>query len=279
MKKIYFFFSAFFIIQSGYSQTVILGTGTGISAFSPFSRAYEYNVYEVIYPSAEIMIAGTINRFAFERVDGTNVDPIDSVSIYMQHTIQTDLSPGNFDTTGYTLVYQGPFPNDAGTGWREVTLTNPFAYDGLSNLQVLVVQGYQSAIATTPVSPRWYYTSQTNTPARRYYGSVAISGSTNLTTTNYRSNARLEISSVGLVEIGKKNIHLFPNPANEWINVKGEVKNGYLTILNGLGETVFSSLFNENSRIDIGQYSKGLYFLLLVDPSGNKVLTETFIKN
>jgi len=279
MKKFYVLLISICCLQSSYSQTVILGTGVAISAFSPFSRHYEYNVYEVIYPAGEILIAGTINRFAFERVDGSDVNPIDSVRIYMQHTTQTDLVSGLLDTTGYTLVYEGTFPNDAGAGWREVTLTNPFAYDGLNNLQVLVTQGYQVAIGNTPISPRWYYTDQTNNPARRYYGSTAISTSTQLNTTSYRSNCKLEISSVGTVEIGSRKSLLYPNPALNSIVLEDRLKEGQVTVLNALGETVFSAVFNEKHIIDLTDFSTGIYHILLRDPAGNKVMAETFIKN
>ena len=279
MKKIYFLICSFLFLQNVFSQTVIVGTGTGISAFSPFDRHYEYNVYEVIYPASEILIAGTINRLAFERVDGTEVNPIDSVTIYMQHTPQSALTAGTFSTSGYTLVYEGSFPNDSGSGWREVTLTYPFPYDGISNLQVMAVKGFQPAVANTPVSPRWYYSPQSTSIARRYYGSAPVSTGTSLTTTTYRSNIKLDISSVGEIEISSRIPQLFPNPATDWIEVEDPLLDGRLTILNSIGEAVFSSVFNEKIRIDLSRFSNGIYHLMLLDGTGKKVIAETFIKN
>ena len=165
MKKIYFSILALFFFLQGFSQFVILGTDSAISSFSPIIRSYDYCIYEVIYTSAEIGIAGTINKLGFQRVDGTNIDPIDSVSIYMTHTPLTNLSAGAFSTSGYSLVYKGSFPNDAGSGWREVALDAPFVYDGINNLLVLAVKGYQPAVGITPISPRWYYTSTAGPPA------------------------------------------------------------------------------------------------------------------
>jgi hypothetical protein len=279
MKKFYFLIASILLFQQAFSQTVIIGNGTAISAISPFNRHYEYNVFEVIYPASEIMVAGTINKLAFERVDGTEVNPIDSVSIYMQHTTQTDFSAGTFSLSGYTLVYEGTFPNDSGSGWREVTLTNPFPYDGLSNLQILAMKGYQPIVANTPVSPRWYYTSQSNTPVRRYQGSTPATSSTTLNTTNFRSNARLEISSVGYVEIGNRNSSLFPNPSLDWIQVENPGMHGQLTILNAQGSVLFSSEFIDEKRIDLADFSSGIYHILLQEPSGKRVMSETFIKN
>jgi len=82
-----------------------------------------------------------------------------------------------------------------------------------------------------------------------------------------------------MVEIGNRKVSLFPNPAGDWIQVEDGVKDGNLAILNGIGETVFSTAFNEKARIDISMFSTGIYYLMLKDPSGSQVLTETFIKN
>ncbi len=266
------------IFLNGFSQTVILGTGTAISAFSPIIRSYDYCVYEVIYPAAEIGMAGTINQLAFERTDGTNVDPIDSVTIYMQHTTLTNLSAGTFSTTGYTIVYSGRFPNDAGSGWREVALNNPYVYDGIDNLLVLVVKGYQPAVGNTPVSPRWYYTAVTGTPARRYYGSAAISSGTNLQTTTFRSNARLDFSGVGTVEIGKHQSVLYPNPAGEVINIQNDNVNGTLAIIDAFGRRVYSANFIKESTVSVEDLRPGLYYLLLTDKATGITGTETFIR-
>src|SRR5688572_18819658 len=139
-------------------QQVTVGTGTAISVFSPINRTNDYSVYEVIYLASDISTAGNITHLAFQRVDGTDTATIENVDIYMRHSFQTTLSAGTFDTTIYDEhVYFGTFPNDIDSGWREVMLDIPFAYNGTDNLQVLVVKGYQPAVANTPVCVRWYY--------------------------------------------------------------------------------------------------------------------------
>ena len=267
------------IFTQANSQSVIVGSGTGVSAFSPIIRSYDYCIYEVVYPAAEIGLTGTISKFAFERVDGTNTDPIDSVTIYMQQTPLTDFTSGTFSTSGYSMVYEGSFPNDSGPGWREVTLTNPFVYDGTGNLMVLAVKGYQAAVGNTPVSPRWYYTQISGTPARRFYGNVPFTGSTILNTTVYRSNARLDFGNVGLVELGSAGVRIFPNPAGEMIKIQCSMHDATLELYDTFGHCVYSALFNSAACISLLDLRSGPYYLRLTDSNTGKIETKTIIKN
>lgn len=82
------------------TQTVVVGTSSLISAFSPIVKSYECVAYEAIYLSTEIGYSGSISSFGFNRVDGTDTLPFDSVSIFMKQTAFTSLTAGNVDTTG-----------------------------------------------------------------------------------------------------------------------------------------------------------------------------------
>ncbi|HLG35646.1 MAG TPA: T9SS type A sorting domain-containing protein [Bacteroidia bacterium] len=258
------------------SQQVIVGTGTAISVFSPLNRTNDYCVYEVIYLASDINMAGDITHLAFQRVDGTDTALIENVDLYMLHTPQSQLFAGTFDTAGYTHLYSGTFPNDAGSGWREVTLTTPFLYNGTDNLQVLAVKGYQPAVANTPVTPRWYYTNISPAPARarRYFGDTAISSTTNLATTQYTSNVRLTLSiTTGAVEIISGALHSFPNPAINELTVNGFSfsGNGELTIYNTLGEKILSKEIAAGEKeinLNVKNLAAGIY---VVKVNGGKL--------
>lgn len=250
-------------------QQVIVGTGTAISVFSPINRTNDYCVYEVIYLASDIGIAGNITHLAFERVDGTDTATIENVDIYMRHSIQTTLSANTLDTTIYDdHVYSGTFPNSTGSGWREVMLDIPFIYNGTDNLQVLVVKGYQPAVANTPVAVRWYYTDIAPSPARarRYYGNTAISSSTSLSTTQFTSNVRLTFDiGTGSVEITPGTFDVFPNPAMDELSVIGYPLSGKgeINIYNMLGEKVLSQKLKANSQqqINISFLLQGIYVI------------------
>ena len=292
MKKITQFLSStiFFLIIlfpdiAISQQQVTVGTGTAISVFSPINRTNDYCVYEVIYLASDIATGGNITNLAFERVDGTDTLTIQNVDIYMLHTTQTTLSAGTFDSTNYTHVYSGTFPNDIGAGWREVALDVPFMYNGSENLQVLVVKGYQPAVANTPVCVRWYYTNITPSPARarRYYGNTAISTSTSLSTTQFTSNVRLTFDiGTGVVQVVPGEFDVYPNPAMDKLSVAGYSLPGNceLEIYNTAGEKVYAQqLVSDNLKnktIDISGLSRGMYFLKIKNQQ--EVRVAKFVK-
>lgn len=278
MKKVFtplsILFSAIILFppDAKSQQQVIVGTGTQISVFSPLNRTNDYCVYEVIYLASDIGVAGNITHLAFERVDGSDTATIENVDIYMRHSVQTTLSANTLDTTIYDEhVYSGTFPNDIGSGWREVMLNIPFVYNGTDNLQVLVVKGYQPAVANTPVCVRWYYTNISPSPARarRYYGDSTLTASTPLTTTQFTSNVRLTIDiGTGSVEIIPEAFNVYPNPASDELKINPEASGAELKIelvemFNTLGEKVFSQKLKANSQqpINVSFLAPGIYFV------------------
>ncbi len=262
------------------AQPVVVGTGTGISVFSPINRSYDYCVYEVIYLATEINTTGPIGAIGFERVDGTNTDSIENVSIYLKHTTASTLAASNFSTTGYALVFQGKWPNTTGAGWRERLTDSAFVYNGTDNLQVLIVKDYQLAIANTPVTPRWYYTnSTTGDRARRYFGGTPITTSTSLTTTSFTSNCRITFGTVGTVEISPNRFSVYPNPSKGNINFKfadATINNTSLEIINGVGQRIY---FNENvpSILTLNHLLAGIYFYSIKASHGEEYLSGKFI--
>jgi len=246
------------------SQSVILGNGTAISVFSPLNRTNDYCVYEVIYLSTQINLTGVITNLGFQRHDGTNTDSIENVSIYLKHTLQTQLAAGNYDTSGYTLVFSGSFPHDTGAGWREVNLYGAFNYNGTDNLQVLVSKGYQLKIANTPVTPRWIYTNISPSPARarRYYDDIPMSSSTQLSITQYTSNARLTFGTTGFVEFDNLNLTVYPNPSKDEVHFKidSDIKNGFLQLTNTMGQLVYEATIENNESLTVSGLPGGIYF-------------------
>ena len=167
-------------------STIIIGNGSGTQTY-PIDRYYNYSSHEAIYLASQIGTPCNIRYLGFHKASGTNVDPIEAVSIYMKHTSESTLSSGDYSTDGYTLVYSGTFPNSDTSGWMEVELDNLFAYNGTSNLAILTIKGYQNYISNYPY---WSYTTTTNTQARqsRSDSSQPIS----LTASNNLPNLKLQ---------------------------------------------------------------------------------------
>jgi hypothetical protein len=174
-------------IEVGEPLEVIIGEGTGEQSY-PVDRYYNYSAHEAIYLASEIGVAGSIKTLAFNKLSGSDVNPIESVTIYMKHTGETSLASGNYSTTGYTLVYSGTFPNNAATGWMGVDLSPMFTYDGVSNLSVLTIKGFQQYINNYP---KWAYTSVSPSRARQNRSDSAAP--TNLLASANLPNLRLEV--------------------------------------------------------------------------------------
>ncbi|MCC6384083.1 MAG: T9SS type A sorting domain-containing protein [Bacteroidia bacterium] len=258
------------------AQSVIVGTGTSISVFSPINRTYDYCVFEAIYPANQINMAGSITSIGFQRHDGINTDSIQDVTIYMKHSTNLVLAAGTFDTSGYIRLFNGLWPNDAGTGWRERQLDVPFSYDGVSNLQVLLVKGYEPAIANTPVAPRWLYTaSSTGTPVRRYYGNSPISSATNLSTTNYVSNIRLQFGLSGVAEISNQAAQVFPNPSSGEVLFNFNPVTGMhtLTVQNSFGQVILTEQIQGHYTLMAGTLTSGMYFYRICN-SANQLIKQ-----
>lgn len=143
----------------------ILGSATNLSAFAPLDRYYNYSTSEMLYRSFEMGNARALNSIAFNKLSGTDLNPIQNVRIYLKHTKDYYFNNGNYDISGYTLVYSGDFPNNAVSGLMSVNFITPFNYNGVDNLQVLVLKGNQTYINNT-VAPKWEYETSANTVQR-----------------------------------------------------------------------------------------------------------------
>jgi len=171
--------------------SITVGNGT-LSSYLPMNRTSVYSCYESIIAQTELAYAGNIRRISFEKASGSDVNPIQNVTIYLKHTTATELATGVYSTTGYTQVYAGNYTNDVTSGWMSVLLSTPFNYNNVDNLQILIVKGMQTALATT-VAPKYTYTSTTPTYRTRFATSNTAQP-TSLTRSYTRSNIRLEIT-------------------------------------------------------------------------------------
>ncbi len=268
MKTLYYrlIISFFLLSTATEAQQVVIGTDALQSLFSPISRYRDYSAYEIIYYASDINLSGNITHFAFDRSDGDNTDPIQDVTLYFKQTTSTSLVSVNYSDIGFQQVYQGTWPNDAGGGWREVTLTTPFAYDNLSNLQVLVVKGYELALSGNPFAVRWAYTNAASTPvhARRYTGSDPITTSTSLTTINFYANARLTFGSVGVAEISDSPVSMYPNPVSGHLNIQiksNKISSGLSFEIHDItGQLCYSEILHESASVNLTNLSAGIYY-------------------
>ncbi|MEI6852027.1 MAG: GEVED domain-containing protein [Bacteroidota bacterium] len=119
-----------------YSRTTNpIGTGTTTVGY-PFYTFYMDSRTQMIYTASEIIAAGGgAGDIGKIMLDIASADPgvMNGFTIQMQNTNLSTLT--GFVSTGWTTVYSSAY-TVPGTGWQEITLQNPFFYDGTSNLLI-----------------------------------------------------------------------------------------------------------------------------------------------
>ncbi|KAA5534669.1 T9SS type A sorting domain-containing protein [Taibaiella lutea] len=184
-------------IRANAQTNIDIGTGSSTSDNSPIQRNANYSASQLLYLSSEINNSGLISGLGFYKASGLSTVTIDSVYIYLKTT--TDTSFGTSTTTastnGYTLVYQGPYPNTV-TGYSTVNFNvvpNFSYYTYMGNLAVLIVRPYQ---ASTTSRPYYRYTTFAGSSRNAWYAnSYAFSDTTTLAISNWRPNIRLRITA------------------------------------------------------------------------------------
>ena len=86
-------------------------------------------------------------------------------------------------------------------------------------------------------------------------------------------------NAVGITEIQKNTMNIYPNPANNKVNITGNFSNNAeLRIYNLLGNLVYNQIITSStSTIDVSEYKKGVYVVNIYDKSGGKSITEKLI--
>ena len=220
-------------------SNITIGTGTKASEQSPINRQHNYSTHEIIYLSNEIGSDYYFTKIAFHKKDGANIEGIENVSIYMKHTTESTLTDGNYSLTGYTQVYSGIFPNNSTSGWMEVTLDQAFLYNGLENLQLLIIKGYQSK---TQHMPNWSYTNMNEYMTRNEKDDQ--SQPTYLRKDKNRPNIRLECD----------------NPSQLWVEIGTGTEGSEISPLNRKYNYSTSELIYTHSEIGRGYHLTKLAF-------------------
>ena len=117
-------------------EGTLIGQGESTNSYLPSYSYWNYTMSQQIYTPNEIGGAGNITSISYYNGGTTKTRTYD---IYMVHTDKMAFS-GNTDWIAVTeadRVYSGSVNMDKGY-WNTIVLDTPFAYDGTSNLAVIV---------------------------------------------------------------------------------------------------------------------------------------------
>ncbi|MFA9388601.1 MAG: glycoside hydrolase family 9 protein [Prolixibacteraceae bacterium] len=76
---------------------------------------------------------------------------------------------------------------------------------------------------------------------------------------------------------GTLNILVYPNPANDWLNIKTDKEDGTLKVFDGNGKLFIESCLGLENHIDIAYLTPGIYIAKIYTDEGD--YGQTFIKN
>jgi len=144
IKKLCLILTTFLINVSAIAQTVQIAANPSNSAFIVMGNS-NYHVLESIYTETEVGAANfTTAGSAINHID-FNVQTLGSPTtatnykIYLKEVpfADTVFATGVYNTTGYTLVFNGSYTAGA-LGWAGVDLSTPFVRTAGNNLQLLI---------------------------------------------------------------------------------------------------------------------------------------------
>lgn len=121
------------VASLGPAGTNVVGTGTGSYTF-PIYTAYDDERTQVIYPASELGGAGRIMAVALDVATAPSL-VLNNWTIRMKHTPLTSYSSYLWETSNWTVVYQGNLTIPM-TGWLVFPLTTPFDYNGSNSLMI-----------------------------------------------------------------------------------------------------------------------------------------------
>jgi hypothetical protein len=130
-------------------QTITIGDGGTTNSNLPSNNYYNYSLTQQLYTPEEIGMPGTIKGIAFNK-NSTNTMSR-NLDIYMVNTDKTSFG-SNTDWISVTTsdkVFSGSV-SFSDNDWTTITLDNPFAYDGSSNLAIIVDDNTGSYVSSTP---------------------------------------------------------------------------------------------------------------------------------
>lgn len=132
-----------------------IGQGESTNAYLPSYSYYCYSLTQQIYTPDEIGAAGSITSISFYNAGNTKTRKFD---IYMVHTDKASFENGTdwITVTEADRVYSGSNTVINKGYWTTFVLDTPFAYDGTSNLAIVIDDNMGSWTSSPHMSCRAY---------------------------------------------------------------------------------------------------------------------------
>lgn len=197
------------------NSTITIGTATTPYSAHPFSTVYMDQRVQYIIKKSELVAAGWSSSAPYLKslafyVSSAAPQSMGSFKITVAHTTGNSFTSTTFlNGTNATTVYTGTVT--ATQGWNTFNFTNPFNYNGSSNLLITICWDNSSFTVNSAVNANSY----SSYVALYYRADLTSSGPCNKTTgtrSYFRPNAQLEFSSTTTLSMPQG---LITNPLNQ----------------------------------------------------------------
>lgn len=176
-----------------------IGDGSTTNSNLPFYGTYNYSYSQQIYDAAELNIpAGPITEISFYCSTAPTSTTTGDIRIWMANTTKSTFANNTdyIDPSTLTQVAYVEGNRPFTTGWNTFTLSQPFMYDGTSNLVVAYYEGYD----TWNGGSFWAQSTTDNKSIAHYsdtYSAVSYSDPANASGSKYFNKYRSDIKLVG----------------------------------------------------------------------------------
>lgn len=118
-------------------SSLTIGTGTLNTEKYPFNGYSNFSWSDVIYTQSELGASGTISKIAFFVDNAPSAYTMNNQLIYIRNTSSQSFTNTSYPgISGFTQVFNGTITYN-GAGWKEITFSTPYNYNGIDNLEIL----------------------------------------------------------------------------------------------------------------------------------------------
>lgn len=135
---------------------------------------------------------------------------------------------------------------------------------------------FQAVVSQSQFEEEWYFDEQSSEWV--YHAAIDFEGKD----IDYDWRDSVRFTSLDEVEIAEVNISVYPNPANNIVNIdfsNTELENLSLSVYNNLGQEIFSKQFIERNKLKLNtsNWNQGIYFINIVDSKSQLSLTKKLV--
>lgn len=175
--------------------TVAIGSGTTGDGYLPFYGYYGYTYSQQIYDASEINVpqGGLISEIKIYCVTVPQASKTGNIRIWMGNTSQSSFTPGSRNYVSPSQLTQVAYLNGSMNfvqGWNTLTLSEPFLYDGTSNLVIAYYEGMPGYSASS------FAVHSTSEYKAMYHYSDSESGVSYTSPSNINSTARTDRNNI-----------------------------------------------------------------------------------